>query len=389
MSTVIALLGHSKKPTCGVEDYCSFLRSAMSELGIQLEPVRVDWAERGWSRALLQLRKDAIRWRGKWAVMQYTAGAWSRFGFPFGALVVASILRSQGVRCAVMFHEPYRWEDDASGWIGRFRGASQDWVIHKLYSSADRAVFADPLDAVHWLPEHRSKATFIPIGGNVPEPKVSSRFDNPRRSGQKTIVVYCLSDPPNLARELEDIVHAMRVVSTGSSRPRLVLLGKGTSEADPQIQRTFEDVPVDVVNLRIRSAEEVSQILAEADAMLCVRGRLFPRRGSALAGIACGVPMIAYAGPAQETPIADAGVEFVPYGDRAALAATLARVLKDECLQRELRARNRRSQERYFSWSGIARRYADFLSLDGERSRGHRDPNRSRQCTTAKLTSPW
>jgi glycosyltransferase involved in cell wall biosynthesis len=387
MSTVIALLGHTKKPTCGVEDYCAFLGRAMTELGIQMEPVRVEWKERGWGRALLQLWKDAAPWRGKWALMQYTAGAWSRFGFPFGALAAVSALRFRGVRCAVMFHEPYRWQGESSGWIGRFRGASQDWVVQKLYLSADRSVFADPLDAVHWLPEHRRKAAFIPIGGNVPEPKASSRFDIPKRSGQKTVAVYCLSDPPNLGRELEDIFHAMRLVSAGGSRPRLVLLGRGTSEADSQIQRMFGDIPIDVVNLGIRSAEEVSQVLAEADAMLCVRGRLFPRRGSALAGIACGVPVIAYAGPAQETPIAEAGVEFVSYGDRAALAATLVRVLTDDCLQRELRAKNQRAQERYFSWSGIAKRYVDFLSLGGEMSRGHRDPNRSQRRTTAKLTA--
>jgi glycosyltransferase involved in cell wall biosynthesis len=181
--------------------------------------------------------------------------------------------------------------------------------------------------------------------------------------------VYCLSDPPNVTRELDDIFHALTFVSTAGNRRRLVLLGKGTAEASTHIQEIFEGVPVDVVNLGIRSAEEVSQVLAEADAMLCVRGRLFPRRGSALAGIACGVPIIAYAGPAQETPIAEAGVEFVPYGDRVALAAMLAKVLTDDNLQSELRARNKRGQEQYFSWSGIARRYADFLSLSGEMSR--------------------
>jgi glycosyltransferase involved in cell wall biosynthesis len=338
----------------------------MSELGIHLEPVRVEWAERGWSGALLQLWKDAGAWRDKWALMQYTAGAWSRFGFPFGALVAMSVLRFRGVRCAVMFHEPYHWESEPSGWIGGFRSASQDWIVHKLYLGADRAVFADPLEAVHWLPEGCGKAAFIPIGGNVPEPKTRSGFDISKRSSQKAVAVYCLSDPPNLDRELDDISYAMRMVSADGSRPRLVLLGKGTSEAGPQVQRKFEDAPVDVVNLGIRSAEEVSQVLGEVDAMLCVRGRLFPRRGSALAGIACGVPVIAYAGPAQQTPIAKAGVEFVPYGDRGALAATLARVLTDDSLQLELRARNRRAQERYFSWNRIARRYADFLGLGGE-----------------------
>jgi hypothetical protein len=49
--------------------------------------------------------------------------------------------------------------------------------------------------------------------------------------------------------------------------------------------------------------------------MLCVRGKLFPRRGSALAGIACGLPIIAYAGATEGTPLAEAGIELVPYRD--------------------------------------------------------------------------
>jgi glycosyltransferase involved in cell wall biosynthesis len=124
----------------------------------------------------------------------------------------------------------------------------------------------------------------------------------------------------------------------------------------------FNGTSVSLVNLGIRSAEEISHELSESDAMLCVRGRLFPRRGSALAGIACGVPVIAYAGPAQQTPIAEAGIEFVPYGDRDALTSALVRVLTDEKLQSELRAKNRRSQERHFSWNRIARRHVEALA---------------------------
>jgi glycosyltransferase involved in cell wall biosynthesis len=362
MFLLVALLGHTNKPTCGVEDYCTFLGRALAQLGIRLDPVRTNWFERGWIRALLELWRKSADWRGGWVLLQYTAGAWSRYGFPFGALGVVTILRLRDVRCAMMFHEPYGWEVPPANWIDRVRGACQDWVIRNLYRYAAAAIFADPLETISWLPKNSQKAAFIPIGGNIPEPVLHTQL-NSKADAVKTVAVFCLSDPPRQQRELDEISHAMRLVSADVPRLRLVLLGRGTTEAQEQIDHAFQGIPMEIANLGIQSADEISRTLAQSDAMLCVRGRLFARRGSALAGIACGVPIIAYAGPAQQTPLAEAGVEFVPYGDRDALGAALARVLTDEKLQAELRSKSRRSQENYFSWNRIASRHVEALRL--------------------------
>ena len=103
------------------------------------------------------------------------------------------------------------------------------------------------------------------------------------------------------------------------------------------------------------------RILDLADVMLCVRGPLYPRRGSALAGIACGLPIVGYAGAAEGTPIAEAGVELVPYGDQDALAAALQRVLVDRALWQQLHRRSLEAYERYFSWELIAAAFVNFL----------------------------
>lgn len=360
---LVALLGRTNKPTCGVEDYCAFLGQALGQHGIALDPVKMEWAERGWMHAFLQLWRQSAAWRGRWAVLQYTAGAWSRYGFPVGVLGVPAILRCRRVRFAVMFHEPYAWEVPPSDCLDRVRNFCQDLIIRVLYRSTSKAIFADPLETVGWLPREHRKAVFIPIGGNIPEPAPGPPVTSPNQIAPKTVVVFCLSDQPRGQRELDEISYAMRVVSSEVPALRLFLLGKGTAEAEEEIQQAFAGTSVEVVNLGIRCAEEVSRTLAESDAMLCVRGRLFPRRGSALAGIACGVPIIAYAGPAQQTPLAEAGVEFVPYGDRDALGKALMRVLTDEKLRAELRARNQRGQENYFSWKRIATRHLEALGL--------------------------
>jgi glycosyltransferase involved in cell wall biosynthesis len=362
MSSLIALLGRTRKPTCGIDDYCSFLGEAFAQQGVLLERVQMDWGQAGWIKTLLHLWRKAADWREKWVLMQYTAGAWSRHGFPVGALCILAVLRLRNVRCAVMFHEPYAWEVPPTDWLDRVRSACQNWVIHTVYRYADKGIFADPLETISWLPKNRNKAAFIPIGGNIPEPSVDST-NQTTPDTTKTISVFCLSDPPRLQRELEEISYAMRSASSSVSKLRLVLLGKGTIEAQEEIERAFAETSVEIVNMGVCGAEKVSRALADSDVMLCVRGQLFPRRGSALAGIACGVPIIAYCGTAQLTPIAEAGVEFVPHGDKDALGANLTRVLTDSALQEELRSRSRLAQAKYFSWKKIAQRHIEALGV--------------------------
>jgi glycosyltransferase involved in cell wall biosynthesis len=362
MSSLVVLLGRTSKPACGIDDYCNFLGKAFARQDIALERVQVDWAERGWVQALLDLWRKSAAWNGKWVLLQYTAGAWSRLGFPFAALAVLAILHKRGALCAITYHEPWRWEVTNSRTIDRLRGACQDWVIQRLFRSAQKAVFPDPLNAINWLPKGNQKSAFIPIGANVPE-SADVRSTTDKNEVPKTVAVFCLSKLPNLHHELDEISYALRFASAGGMRLRVIFVGRGTAEAQDHIERAFNGGPIEVVNLGIRSSEEVSLTLAKADAMLCVRGRLFPRRGSALAGIACGVPIIAYEGPAQQTPIAEAGVEFVPYRDREALGSALLKILTNRKLQDEFRQKNRRCQEMYFSWNRIAARHIEALGF--------------------------
>jgi len=109
--------------------------------------------------------------------------------------------------------------------------------------------------------------------------------------------------------------------------------------------------------------------LQHADVLLFVRGQISSRRGSAIAGIACGLPVVGFAGPETGWPITEAGFVPVPMGDREGLSVALQRVLSDATLRASLRERSRRAQEQYFSWHAIAARYADTLGdAPGDRS---------------------
>jgi glycosyltransferase involved in cell wall biosynthesis len=353
--TWVALLGRRDTPVDGVEDYCKYLGKALARRGVSLRTARVGWADRGWVNALFRLRRDCAEWRGTWVLLQYTALGWSRRGFPIGALVALGILKRRGVRCAVVFHEPFGF--CGPRWIDRIRGACQNWIVRALYRRADRSIFTAPLHIIAWLPRSAAKATFIPIGANIPEPGVHPSAAGDRNGAGKTVAVFCLSDPPNLQNELEDISLAVRAAAKGGANLRVVFLGRGTAEAKNEIESAFARIPVKVSNLGLQDAGEISRILAESDAMLCVRGELFPGRGSAIAGIACGLPIVGYGDESRIFPLSEAGLYLAPYSNSEALGVALTQVLDDSQLREQLRARSRRAQEEYFSWDGIAKKF--------------------------------
>ncbi|MGB8674431.1 MAG: hypothetical protein WCD27_08760 [Candidatus Acidiferrales bacterium] len=246
----------------GVEDYCICLARALERHGAHLEVSRVPWMDDGWIVALRRLRRDSASWRSQWVILQFTALAWSRRGFPFGVLAALAILRRRGARCAVMFHDPFR--QSASGIAARVRGACQDWVVRRLYRRAEMAIFADPLATIPWLAERDAisgaehKAIFIPIGANIPE-RVSDSARGPNNVA--AVAVFCLSAPPILAEELADIAAASRAALDGGARFRLVFLGRGTAEAKNAIARSLDKIPVEYSVLGLLPPDRISEIL--------------------------------------------------------------------------------------------------------------------------------
>jgi glycosyltransferase involved in cell wall biosynthesis len=348
MNSLIALLGRADSPTDGLEDYCTFLAQALEGCDIHMSLVRVRWMEYGWFGGVRELWCRSSKWRGKWILLQYTALAWSRRGFPFGAILALFVLRLRGVRCAVVFHEPFGY--GGVRWIDRIRTHFQNWIVRTLYRHAQKSIFADPLRNIAWLPTDQTKAFYVPIGANIPEPLPRGMSN---QNGQKTVAIFCLSDSPHRNREINDISQATNLATANGVSLKLIFLGRGTPEATADIERAFQGSSIQVLNLGLCTSEQIARVLSESDAMLCVRGQFFPRRGSALAGIACGLPIIAYAGAA-EGALAEAGIELVPYGDKTALGNALVHILTDRNRWRELREKNLDVYRKHLAWRRIA-----------------------------------
>lgn len=365
--TWLAILGRPDHPTDGVEDYSTFLGGALAERGVALRVVRVPWAEQGWLRALRGFWREAAGWhQDTWVCIQYTAFAWSRRGFPLGALAVLSILRRRGARCAVVFHEPFR--QGGSRWFDRVRGACQSWVIRRLYRGADKSIFPEPLEKIGWLPRGESKAAFIPIGANIPE-RPAPAATAQRNGAAKTVAVFCVTGAPHDRVEIEDISEAARVSVANGAKLHLLFFGRGTPEAREQIARAFRGISAEVSVLGLLNAAEISHLLASSDVLLFVRGPIQSRRGSAIAGIAAGLPIVGYRGADTGFPFTEAGLELAPFRDRAALAKALSRVLVDDHLRQELRNRSIRAHAAYFSWQSIAERFITELPTGEPRYR--------------------
>ena len=172
MNSVVALLGRPDTPTDGVADHCAFLGRALgsSRRGFQHRARSGSRQKHGSARSgsLWKFERGLAREDG--SLLQYTALGWSRRGFPFGAVAAILLMRMRGVRCGVVFHEPFRQGGDRNlAWKDTIRGACQDWVIRALHRFSQMSIFTLPLSKISWIAAEDPKAFVIPIAANIPE----------------------------------------------------------------------------------------------------------------------------------------------------------------------------------------------------------------------------
>ncbi|MBZ5527159.1 MAG: hypothetical protein LAN71_04545 [Acidobacteriia bacterium] len=362
----IALLGVRDEPTDGVEDYCRYLAGALEPRGFALELVRVPWRELGWRAALRKLDEQSRAWRGRRVFLQYTALAWSRRGFPLGVLRVLKRLKKNGVRCAIVFHDsgPYPGERLRD----RIRRQVQIQVMRRAARQTELAILNVPAENMSWLPATGHRAVFIPVGANLPAPEQAWTQEKRESGGAPAVAVFCVSEGKPERAEVAHLVETARYAAERAGAFRLVVLGRNAEHAGPMIQEGLRGTSVEVVIHGLLSGEEVVRQLGMCSVLLFLRGGISTRRGSAVAGISCGLPVIASACEETGGPILEAGVVLLPPGAWTEFGPALARVLSDAAYRSDLAARSRRAQELFFSWQAIAARYVEVL----EKSRASR-----------------
>lgn len=355
----IAFLGQRQPPFDGVEDYCIQLEQALAKQGYTLKRVRMPWKEIGWMRSLLWLWTESAQWGDKWVIVQYTAFSWSQRAIPIAFLVVLLILRQRDTRLAVVFHDPQPYAGKRL--VDRVRQTYQRWLMQTAYHCCENSIFTIPIDRVSWLPPNPIKAVQIPVGSNVPEPDLSLKVKQ-KVYVKKTVAVFGVIDVSISPSEAMDIAYAVKKSAQQVSPLHLAVMGRGAIEAKALLQQELIGADVELSILGYLPAEDICQKLVESDVLLFVRGHISSGRTSAIAGIACGLPIVAYTGSHTGHPVTEAGVLLVPQKDKEALADALTRVLKDDNLWQDLYQRSLDAQQKYFSWDAIANRFLKVLT---------------------------
>ncbi len=353
----IALLGKQDKPTDAVEEYCRYLADALMACEVQLEIHRVPWETHGWSEAFQTLQLQATQWRDTWVLVQYTALAWSSRGFPQKVLRTMKILKSTGARVGIVFHdvEPHpgpRLSDSV-------RRCVQLRTMHRALDLADLAVFTVPPERLSWLPAVPKNASFIPVGPNLPIPSIPMKSS--LQNSMPTIGVFSITGGESGERETQIILGAVRYVAQKLGKFRLSIFGRHAELRETELREGLRDLPVELAVEGVIEPAQVVRRLSACDVLLFIRGPISSRRSSAIAGIACGLPVIAYPGSETATPITDAGVIFVSPERPEEVNAALVRVLSNTAYRMDLAARSRAAYQAHFAWPIIANCYATIL----------------------------
>lgn len=356
---VIALLGRKDQPTDAVEEYCRYLAAALLPHEIQLNIRRVPWEIHGWRESLRGLKLQATNWRGTWVLVQYTALAWSSRGFPFRFLGALRILQSAGARIGVVFHDvtPY----SSSRLVDQLRFHVQRHAMRRALEAAERAVFTVPLENVSWLTPVQQNAVFIPVGPNLPFP------ENPAPQNDTdvpTVGVFSITGGEPGERETEIILHAVKYASQKIGSLRLCVFGRHSEVRETALREGLREFPVQISVEGVISAEQVVSRLLDCSVLFFVRGGISTRRGSAIAGIAAGLPLIAYRNAETSPPLTEAGVLLADPTHPREFGEALVRVLSDITLRLELAARSRAAYQAHFAWAAIAKQFAAILQTD-------------------------
>jgi glycosyltransferase involved in cell wall biosynthesis len=179
--------------------------------------------------------------------------------------------------------------------------------------------------------------------------------------GKLSVAVFGITGGEAGRKEIEKIVEAVRFAASRVGNLRLIVLGRNAQSAEAELKKRFRDSAVELHVLGVLPGKDVVRSLTVSDVLLFVRGHISTRRGSAIAGIACGLPVIAFEGTETAAPITEAGLALFSPQRKGDLGDVLVRVLEDEHYRASLAQRSWVAQRQYFSWHAIAARYAEFM----------------------------
>jgi glycosyltransferase involved in cell wall biosynthesis len=323
------------------------------------------WSLRSWR----YIRAAIHVWHPDWLHIQYQTGAYAMRA-SINLLPRYLRLFPDRPRIAVTFHDllvPYLFPK---------AGPLRTWVNRRLAADSDVVVSTNAADAARLaaLTPHGPTLATIPIGSNiaVAPPRKYRRAAWRERLGVRPdefLVAYFGLLSRSKGADL--LLDALSTLDSATPWQLLIIGGAATApqdvafaaELDSQITRL--GLAPKVIRTGHVDTATVSAHLLSADCMaLPFRDGASLRRGSLLAALAHGCPLLTTAPADQETAAAlgdGRAALLVPPGDTAALAAALARLADSLDLRAALSSAGRAAAAP-FGWPQIARQHAQIYS---------------------------
>lgn len=364
----------------GVGDYTHELAHALAALGVEVHvitrqspvanlqsPLTIHPIIKQWSfPALFQIRSLAQSLNLQILNIQYQAAAYN-LSAPIHFLLDVVGAKTKTV---VTFHDlrlPYLFPK---------AGPLRPWAVTHLARSANGVIVTDPADEMELQKRGGVKhLTQIPIGSNIapnPPPNYERGAWRARWGVQPDEFLIGYFGFLSESKGGDVLVGALAALAGRKARVKLSLIGGQSGSSDSannaafaaEIDQLIRDYNIADRIMRTGFVEsaEVSAHLLACDAMILpYRDGVSFRRGSLMAALAHGCPIITTY-PALPLPILQEGVNIrlVPPNSASAIVLAVTELLDAPDLRARL-GQGARHLARHFTWASIAERTLAFL----------------------------
>ena len=357
LATQLAADGHDVTVVC--------CRGAQPAEPIDNVTIAEELSPRGW-RAVGRLRGlidelDSAGRRPDTIVLQFNPFSWGRWGFnPRLALTLQRIKRAwPGMPVAVMFHETFVPP------LGAKFHAMRLWQLPGYRAVADLAD-ARFFSIQRWAEQEAARrpdkpTSHLPVGSNLPRSALT------REEARQPLGLT----PDDFVAGVFGGAHPSRLVghaaaaaaATAGACPRLKLLVVGT--AGPSVKEELRSLGCDmeIIDRGYQPAEATADAVAAMDVLLSpfVDG-VSTRRGSAMAALQHGVPLLTTAGISTDDAFAAEGnhsLVMTEAEDKRAFAAAAVQLASDPPLRQQVGSRGRELYRRCFDWPVVASRLVE------------------------------
>ncbi|MHB8510949.1 MAG: glycosyltransferase family 4 protein [Actinomycetota bacterium] len=359
----IAILTKDYPPVpSGVGDYASHLSTALRSRGnevsvlcdasIEVKDQHAHASIRNWDRSGINeitsvvsgSKPDVIIW-------QYNPFQFGRSGVGFSARRLARDLRRVAPLIIIAHELWYPW--GRSGFKGAVWASSQRIQFASLLEFASKVVVTTPArkDSLqHWFRRRATDISYIPIGSNIVHRPINASDVVRARFGiaSDAIVIGHFGSIGD-GRDVRPLIDASKMLR---QRDVHVLFVGRTGIDPPRVEGAHSTGPLD--------ASLISEYLAACDLYAFIEPLgPTPRKGSLLAAMGAGLPIIALDGKNTD-PIFATSMKLVPPGS---FAKAVEELIDHPELRAALGVRAKELVQKEFSWSRIA---DDLLGLIGD-----------------------